>query len=77
MISGTSLREHTSPAEADAQLHDLRATLAPHQAPVLRRSLGQIASTFLPFFGLIAAMYALRSASRRGSASPWPCRPRG
>ena len=43
----------------------LRAVLADHQTPVLSRGLAQIATTFLPFFGLIAAMYAL------GTISPW------
>ncbi len=65
MLSGTSLRENIAPSGAEAQLHDLRATLASHQAPVLGHSLGQMASTFLPFFGLIAAMYALVDIS------PW------
>jgi omega-6 fatty acid desaturase (delta-12 desaturase) len=41
----------------------LRERLAPYQAPLLGQSLGQIASTFLPFFAVIAAMYALRDVS--------------
>jgi omega-6 fatty acid desaturase (delta-12 desaturase) len=41
----------------------LRGILAAHQAPVLWRSLGQIATTFVPFFGLIAAMYATLAIS--------------
>ncbi len=41
----------------------LRAVMMAHQGPVLRRSLGQIASTFLPFFALIAAAYLLRGIS--------------
>jgi omega-6 fatty acid desaturase (delta-12 desaturase) len=65
MDSGTSLRDDTSPAGAEAPLRDLRATLAAYQAPVLGRSLGQMATTFLPFFGVIAAMYAL------AGISPW------
>jgi omega-6 fatty acid desaturase (delta-12 desaturase) len=35
----------------------LRSTLNRHQTPILRRSLWQIANTFLPFFGVCAAMY--------------------
>jgi acyl-lipid omega-6 desaturase (Delta-12 desaturase) len=46
-----------SPADADAHKRALRAILMAHQAPLLGRSLGQMASTFLFFFGLIAAMY--------------------
>jgi len=65
MTSGTASRTRLSPGEADTQKSALRSILAAHQAPVLRRSLGQIASTFLPFFGLIAAMYLLRNIS------PW------
>lgn len=63
MTSGISLHAPPSPAEAVSQLRDLRSILAAHQAPILSRSLGQIASTFLPFFGLIAAMYALLDVS--------------
>ncbi len=51
---------------AASALLDKRAlleALAPHQAPVLRRSLLQIASTFGPFFALVAAMYLLRGVS--------------
>ena len=51
------------PGSPDANPRDLRGILAAHQAPVLWRSLGQIASTFLPFFGLIAAMYAALAVS--------------
>jgi omega-6 fatty acid desaturase (delta-12 desaturase) len=36
----------------------LRAALATHQAASLPRSLGQIATSFLPFIALCAAMYA-------------------
>src|SRR5260370_30375065 len=50
-------------ADADSQRRALRAILAAHQGPVLRRSLGQLATTFLPFFGMIAAMYALLDVS--------------
>lgn len=38
---------------------DLRAMLAPYTAPKLGKSLLQLATTFVPFFGLVAAMYAL------------------
>jgi omega-6 fatty acid desaturase (delta-12 desaturase) len=65
MISGISTIEQPSLAEAGMQKHPLRAILATHQAPMLGRSLGQMASTFLPFFGLIAAMYVVRDIS------PW------
>jgi omega-6 fatty acid desaturase (delta-12 desaturase) len=47
------------------QKRALRAIVAAHQAPLLGRSLGQIASTFLPFFALLAAMYAM------AGISPW------
>lgn len=36
----------------------LRVAVAAHQGPQLRRSLWQVANSFLPFFGLCAAMYA-------------------
>jgi omega-6 fatty acid desaturase (delta-12 desaturase) len=36
---------------------ELLGMLAPYQMPILGRSLGQIATTFLPFFALMAAMY--------------------
>ncbi len=51
--------------QTDAEVHKraLRDILQSYQAPVLRRSLGQMATTFLPFFGLIAAMYALSGVS--------------
>lgn len=35
----------------------LRTTLNRHQTPILRRSLWQIANTFLPFFAICVAMY--------------------
>ena len=50
-------------SEADLEKRTLLAALAPHQAPVLHRSLGQIASTFAPFFAVVAAMYLLRGIS--------------
>ena len=53
------------PATAEAQGRAIRAVLASHQSPALGRSLGQMATTFLPFFGLIAAMYAMEGIS------PW------
>lgn len=65
MPMGLASSGRASPAAADAQTRALRAVLAAHQAPILGRSLGQLASTFLPFFGLIAAMYLLRAVS------PW------
>ncbi len=65
MTSDISTRAPTSPAEAASPQCDLRTILAAHQAPILGRSLGQIAATFLPFFALIAAMYAL------AGISPW------
>ena len=45
----------------------LLAAFAPYQAPVLRHSLGQIASTFGPFFIVMAAMYAA------AFVSVWAC----
>jgi omega-6 fatty acid desaturase (delta-12 desaturase) len=63
MISGLSADGRPSPAEAEAQQRSLRAVLAAHQSPVLGRSLGQLATTFIPFFALIAAMYALSGIS--------------
>ena len=59
MTTGLSTGAPVAPTTA------LRAVLAAHQTPVLSRSLGQIATTFLPFFGVIAAMYGL------GTISPW------
>ena len=59
MTSGLASSDRVSPVEADPQQRALRAVLAAYQAPLLGRGLGQLASTFLPFFGLIAAMYAL------------------
>ena len=63
MTSGMSLSARRSPAEADAHKRAIRAILSAHQAPVLSRSLSQIADTFLPFFGLIAAMYWMLNTS--------------
>jgi omega-6 fatty acid desaturase (delta-12 desaturase) len=51
--------------DAAAASNALRAILVAHRAPMLSRSLGQIATTFLPFFAVIAAMYAL------ATISPW------
>jgi omega-6 fatty acid desaturase (delta-12 desaturase) len=58
-----SVRKHSAAADTEASRHAVRAILAAHQAPLLGRGLGQLASTFLPFFGLIAAMYLLRGVS--------------
>jgi acyl-lipid omega-6 desaturase (Delta-12 desaturase) len=55
---------HPASAAAPAP-RPLRSMLAEYQAPVLRRSLGQLATTFIPFFAIIAAMYMLRTIS------PW------
>ena len=63
MNSAISSGESPSPDASDAHQRELRGILAAHQAPVLWRSIGQIASTFLPFFGLIAAMYAALTIS--------------
>jgi omega-6 fatty acid desaturase (delta-12 desaturase) len=57
----------TGPADA-RPLHadvepDLRAIAATCQSPALARSLGQLATTFPPFFALIAAMYWLHGVS--------------
>ena len=52
MTSGISSDGRASPVEADVQKRAIRAIVVAHQAPLLGRSLGQIASTFLPFFGL-------------------------
>ncbi len=65
MTTGTAACFSPSPAGAEKIQRDLRDLLAAHQAPVLRRSLGQVANTFLPFFALIAAMYGLYGIS------PW------
>lgn len=50
-------------ADANALKRRLRAVLIAYQGPQLARSLLQMATTFLPFFGLIAAMYALWGVS--------------
>jgi acyl-lipid omega-6 desaturase (Delta-12 desaturase) len=65
MTSSNPSRGSFAPADADAQSRAIRTVLASHQAPVLGRSLGQMATTFPPFFGLIAAMYAMEGVS------PW------
>lgn len=43
-----------------ADSSSLRARLSAFQAPRLGRSIGQLASTFPPYFALLVAMYALR-----------------
>jgi len=53
----------SKPAAVDIHRRALRDVLVAHQGPILRRSLAQIATTFLPFFALIAAMYGLRGIS--------------
>lgn len=65
MTSDNLSNGQTSRHEADVYKARLRTILLAHQSPLLARSIGQLASTFLPFFGLIAAMYALRDIS------PW------
>ena len=65
MTNVMATSDAVSPVEADSQKSAIRAILTAHQTPVLGRSLSQLASTFLPFFALIAAMYALRNIS------PW------
>lgn len=52
-----------APADDDAERRTLREILNAHQAPMLRRGLWQVATTFLPFFGLIAAMYVVSGIS--------------
>ncbi len=56
-------RERPKLTDADAQKRALRAILLAHQGPILHRSLSQMASTFLPFFVLVAAMYMLHGVS--------------
>jgi omega-6 fatty acid desaturase (delta-12 desaturase) len=51
------------PDDSTIEQRTLRAILSDHQAPVFWRSMAQIATTFLPFFGLMAGMYALRGVS--------------
>ncbi len=48
---------------SDGRARAFKAIAVAHQAPVLSRSIGQLATTFPPFFALIAAMYALRETS--------------
>jgi omega-6 fatty acid desaturase (delta-12 desaturase) len=55
--------EQLPAVQRDADRRALRAVLLAHQGPVLRRSLGQMATTFLPFFALITAAYLLRGFS--------------
>lgn len=54
-----------SPAEANAHKRALHAIVAEHQTPLLGQALLQVVTSFVPFFGLIAAMYAL------WDISPW------
>lgn len=54
-----------APTAADVQADALRAILVAHRQPMLGQGLGQIASTFVPFFALLAAMYGL------ATISPW------
>ena len=63
MTGGLSNGATVAPNAADAQADALRAILVAHRAPILSRSLTQIATTFLPFFAVVAAMYALASVS--------------
>ena len=63
MTSTLSSTGYPASGGPDARKLALRAILAAHQTPLLGRGLGQLASTFLPFFGLIAAMYLLRGVS--------------
>ena len=63
MTTGLSNGATVAPNAADAQADALRAILVAHRAPILSRSLTQIATTFLPFFAVVAAMYALASVS--------------
>jgi acyl-lipid omega-6 desaturase (Delta-12 desaturase) len=63
MTNSISRCKRSSPTEADPHKRALRAILMAHRTPVLSHSLGQMASTFLPFFGLIAAMYMIRDIS--------------
>jgi omega-6 fatty acid desaturase (delta-12 desaturase) len=55
--------ERPQPVEADLDKKALRAVLLAHQGPVLHRSLAQMATTFLPFFAVIVAMYLLHGIS--------------
>jgi len=50
-------------AVAEGNRLALRDILRSYEAPILSRSLGQLASTFLPFFGLVAAMYVVSDIS--------------
>jgi omega-6 fatty acid desaturase (delta-12 desaturase) len=62
MISGPA-DGAASRNEADGDIRALRAVAARYQAPLLRRGLVQLATTFPPFFAVIAAMYALLDTS--------------
>ena len=59
----TRVADADTRAAAAALRHDLLAAFARFQAPVLGRSIGQLASTFLPFLALMAAMYVAASYS--------------
>jgi omega-6 fatty acid desaturase (delta-12 desaturase) len=63
MSNVVSQPEQASASRDDSNKRALRAVLLAHQGPVLHRSLGQMATTFLPFFALIAAAYLLRGTS--------------
>ena len=63
MTNGVADASAHAPA---ATRHELLAAFARFQAPQLGRSLGQLATTFLPFFALMAAMYVLAWL-----VSPW------
>jgi omega-6 fatty acid desaturase (delta-12 desaturase) len=65
MAGAISNADHVARSNPDDHKGTLRTILNAHQAPQLRLSLTQIATTFVPFFGLVAAMYALRDIS------PW------
>jgi len=53
----------TSPIHIGGDARALKAIAVAHQTPMLARSIGQLATTFPPFFAVIAAMYALRETS--------------
>ncbi len=63
MSSTTSTTGHFAPAETTGEPPAMRAILAAHQAPVLWRSIVQVATTFLPFLAVVAAMYLLYHVS--------------
>lgn len=57
MMTGEAMTAEDSPAGADAS-PGLRESLHLFQSPALADSLGQVATSFLPFLGLWAMMYA-------------------